>query len=275
MNPVLLKLGPITIRWYGAFAALGFLAGFRLVQYRAHRTGFGRGRAADLSLATMVGGLGGARILYVLQHWSEFRDDLLEVIRIDHGGLVFYGGFIGAVLSILGICAWKGWSFRRVADLFAPAAALGHAFGRIGCLLNGCCFGRPWSGPLALRYPPDGSVLFVQIEKGLLSGGAQACLPVFPIQLIAALFNVGLCVVLLRAEKHLRAPGQLFGLYLTLYAAGRFVMEFGRGDYLAGLGPFTPAQGLCFWLLPAGVAWFAVMPRLARRCPAPRDPDVS
>jgi len=274
MNPVLLQLGPITIRWYGVFAALGFLAGFRLVQYRARRTGFDRGRAADLSLSAMVGGLAGARILYVLQHWSEFRGDLIEVIRIDHGGLVFYGGFLGAVFFTVGICAWKAWSFRRVADLFAPALALGHAFGRIGCLLNGCCFGRPWPGPLALRYPPDSSVLFVQVQKGWLPGGAQACLPVFPIQFVAALFNVGLCVVLLRAEKHLRAPGQLFGLYLMLYATGRFVMEFGRGDYLAGPGPFTPAQVLCLALLPAGVAWFAAMPRLARRFPAPRDPDV-
>lgn len=239
MNPVAFEIGRFAIRWYGVFVALGFLAGFYLMQHRAGRTSIGRGAAADLVLLAMLGGVVGARVLYVLQHWAEFSATPWEIIRVDHGGLVFYGGFLGAVIVLVATCAWRSLSMPLVADLFAPVLPLGHAFGRVGCFLNGCCHGKPASGALAVRY----------------TGGGD---PVFPIQLVSSVMNLSICVVLLLAERRVKRRGQLFALYLMLYGAGRFLVEFGRGDVARGAWGLTSAQVLCLFVLPAGVlAWLA------------------
>jgi phosphatidylglycerol:prolipoprotein diacylglycerol transferase len=269
MDPVAFQLGPLSIRWYGICFALGFVAAYLLFLRRARGTAVGSDGAADLALAAMVGGLIGARGLYVAQNWTAaFRGRLHEIIRIDHGGLVFYGGFLAAAALLLLLSWRRGYRYGLVADLIAPCLALGHAFGRVGCLLNGCCFGRPWSGPLAMTYPAPSEVLAVQYAHGLFRGGeaeqvrraleglptdaAVACLPVLPVQAGEALLNLALAVLLLRLARRLQGSGRLFALYLMLYGGGRFALEFLRGDYLERLGPFTPAQVICLGLVPAG-----------------------
>ena len=146
----------------------------------------------------------------------------------------------------------------------APALPLGHALGRLGCLLNGCCFGRPWDGPLGVTYPgllADGRLngpLYVQRQLGVVSPEALTCQPVFPIQLVDAAGNLALCGVLLYLGRRGGAwRGQLFPLYLFLYAPLRFAVEFGRGDYLLLSHGLTPAQWLCLALFPIAIAWLA------------------
>lgn len=255
-DPVAFQIGRLTIRWYGVMVALGFLAAFQLVQHRGKRRGFGAGPAGDLTFVLMLGGLIGARALYVVQNWSsEFSGRWFEALRIDHGGLVFYGGFIGAAVAGGVMCRLRKWHFAEAADLVAPALALGHALGRIGCLINGCCFGRPWEGVYAVRYPVSSGVLDVHVHRGLVGADAVAALPVFPVQLIAAVANIALCLFLLYIEPRMRRRGQLFACYLVLYSATRFTIEYLRGDYLQMVGPFTPAQTICLALFPIGLAW--------------------
>jgi len=263
MDPVAFHIGRLTIRWYGVFVALGFLAGFMLVQFRARELDFEQEEAADLVLAAWIGGIVGAGVLYVVQNWTEYRKNLVEIIRIDHGGLVFYGGFLGALALLYVVSRVKSLSPGAIGDLLAPALALGHAFGRVGCFLNGCCFGHPWDGGCAVRYPPGGNVMYVQAQTGFLQPGALDCLPVFPIQLVSALVNLASCALLLWVGSRVKTRGQLFPLYLILYAVTRFAVEFGRGDYLRKLGPFTPAQAICLVLLPAGIIWLAAARRTA------------
>ncbi len=267
MDPVAFHLGALQIRWYGIFFALGFLVGYHVLQYRGRRSTLGADRVADLTLVGMVAGVIGARLWYVVYRWqAEFRENPWEIIRIDHGGLVFYGGFVLGALALLIVCRRKRYSLGEVADLFAPVLPLAHAFGRVGCALNGCCFGRVYEGPLAMHYPPDSEVFRTQQFHGLLEPDAAACQPVFPVQLLEAAMTLALCGVLLLVEKRLRRRGELFGLYLMIYAAGRFAVEFLRGDYLERSAGLTPAQWACVVLLPAGVAVFV----LARRRGAPR-----
>jgi len=255
-DPVAFQLGRLTIRWYGVMVALGFLAAFQLVQHRGKRRGFGAGPAGDLTFVLMLGGLIGARVLYVMQNWStEFSGRWLEALRIDHGGLVFYGGFIGAAIAGGAMCRFRKWRFADAADLVAPALAIGHALGRIGCLINGCCFGHPWQAGLAVRYPVSSGVLDVHIHKGLLGAAATAALPVFPVQAVAAAANLALCGLLLCIEPRMRRSGQLFACYLVLYSCTRFAIEFLRGDYIHRVGVFTPAQVICVALFPIGLAW--------------------
>jgi phosphatidylglycerol:prolipoprotein diacylglycerol transferase len=263
IDPVAFHLGPLAVRWYGILAASGFMAAYGLLQHRALKSTLGRERSADLAFLAMLGGVVGARLLYVLQNWAYFRRHMLEIPRVDHGGLVFYGGFIGASLLIVLVCRLRGWRIAEVADLVAPALPLGHALGRIGCLLNGCCFGRPASGWLSLLYPAGGEVMAVQKAQGLLPATAQTCLFVTPVQLYSSLMNFGLCGMLLLLEKRVKKPGLLFLMYVAGHASGRFLLEFMRGDYTRRIWWMTPAQVICLGLLVVALGLIAVLKRRA------------
>jgi phosphatidylglycerol:prolipoprotein diacylglycerol transferase len=274
MDPVAFQLGPLSIRWYGILTAAGFLAGYLIASRRAPQRGVSREAIADLVFWIMVGGILGARLFYVVQNWSDFSGRLIEIIRIDHGGLVFYGGFCGACIAVAAVCRIKHLPMAAVADICAPALPVGHALGRVGCFLNGCCFGWPWRGACAVEYPHDTGVMYVQKALGLLPPQAIAATPVFPIQLVAAAMNLVIFATLLVIERRLRFRGQLFAAYLVLYGTGRFLVEFGRGDYLRCYAGLTPAQLLCFLLVAVGIVAFFLLRRKSMAA-APRMPGAA
>ena len=261
MDPVALHLGPLTIRWYGICVAAGFLVGFQWIQYRAPRFGIDRDAASNLVLLAMGGGILGGRILYVVQNWDYFGQFPAEIPRVDHGGLVFYGGFLGTAAVLYLAVRVKRYSTGEVADLFSSALPLSHAIGRVGCFLNGCCFGHPSTGPVAVRYPAGGEVLGVQKALGLVSDNAHECLPVLPVQLLAAFTNLCVFLGLLAVAKRRRRAGEILAAYLALSALGRFLVEFGRGDYVDRTGVLSPAQLICLVLFPFGVGLLLVLRR--------------
>lgn len=267
IDPVAFTLGPFAVRWYGICIALGMLAAFQLQLWRAKRYSFTPEQVSDITFVAMSAGLVGARVFYVIRFWQqEFASRPWDMFKVHQGGLVFYGGFLGAVLA-LAIFAWRRrWQLWRLADLMAPALALGHAFGRIGCLLNGCCFGFVYGGWGAIRYPAlvNGclnGVTYVQMEKGLLTPTADMVwtLPTFPLAAVAAVGNLTLALLLLWLEKKNLFAGRLFLVYVVLYTCGRFLLEFGRGDYLQKTAGMTPAQITCLWLLPVTIAVYAAV----------------
>mgnify|MGYP001386912772 CR=1 FL=1 len=266
-DPVAFQIGRLSIRWYGIFVALGFLAGYHLIQRRARRLGLPVQAAPDVALAAMVGGIAGARILYVVQNWSEeFSATPLDALAVWHGGLVFYGGFLGALITVVCWSLRQRWPLLTVGDMAAPGLALGHAFGRIGCFLNGCCFGYPAAGALGVTYPGltrDGYIngpLHVQRLLGEVAPDATVCVPVFPIQLVEAAGNLLLCGLLLGLDRRPALRGRLFPLYLLLYAILRFLVEFARGDYLSRSAGLTSAQWLCLVLFLAAIVWLVWNP---------------
>ena len=249
INPELISIGVLHIRWYGIMAACGLFAAFLVMQKRAEKYAFTKENVSDIIFWGMLSAIIGARALYVVRFWEEefAGRSFLAVFKVFEGGLVFFGGFCGAALLLLGMCFWRKWAVWRVADLVSPALALGHAFGRMGCLLNGCCYGFPYEGFGAFRY--------MHVEQGT-----------FPLQLFSALGNVLICLVLLFCEKKGWFKQKLFLAYMVMYNVGRFCIEFGRGDYppeqrLWGL---TPAQITCIWLLPAVCAVYAAVYVVAR-----------
>jgi phosphatidylglycerol:prolipoprotein diacylglycerol transferase len=264
VHPVFLSLGPLELRWYGLCVAAGMVAAYVLQLKRAHKFGFKPDDVSDITFTGVCAGLVGARLLYVIRFYDEFRGAPLDTLKIYKGGLVFYGGFLLAIVALL-LLSWKRhWDLGKLADLLAPALPLGHAFGRIGCLLNGCCFGFPYEGPLAIRYPAFvgenamNPVLDTQLRQGLLpfSPDLTLCHPTFPIEGVAALANLCLCGVILWLEHKKHFEGRRFLIYLILYAAGRFLLEFGRGDYLSKTWGLSPSQLHCLWLLPLAVVLF-------------------
>ncbi|MEY4916408.1 MAG: Phosphatidylglycerol--prolipoprotein diacylglyceryl transferase, partial [Verrucomicrobiota bacterium] len=144
MHPIAFQLGSLPVRWYGVMMALGFLAGLWTATRRARRV-------------KMFGSIAGARTVYVTTYWKqEFASQpFSEIFMVQHGGLVFYGGLIGAALAGSGYLAWKKLPVWKIADILAPSIALGSVFGRIGCLMNGCCYGYPCDLPWAIHFPAD------------------------------------------------------------------------------------------------------------------------
>ena len=241
-----LQLGPLHLRWYGLFAALAMLAGYFLLSKRARQYNFTQPQVDLMIIACVVAGIVGARIEYVRRFWDapghDFSTDFSSVFKVWQGGLVFQGGFLLAAIVILLLCWRKHWSLRDTADLIAPALPVAHAVARLGCLLNGCCFGRPWSGFCSVRYPMDGNaVAEIQASKGLIEAGAPS-LPVIPVQFLESLWCLAIAGLILWLERRRILSGARFILYVLLYTIGRILLECLRGDYPVGTGRFTPAQ---------------------------------
>ena len=183
MHPIAFNLGPLAVHWYGILLAIGFLAGLWSAGRRAPLTGIAPEKISDAGLWLIVGAILGARMLFVVTYWREnfAGQPLTEIFMIQRGGLVYYGGLIGAVLAGIIFCRRQKLALWKVGDVFAPSIALGYVFGRLGCLMNGCCFGHECSLPWAIHFPADHA-----------TGGA----PVHPTQLYDSLLNLGLYLAL-------------------------------------------------------------------------------
>ncbi len=243
MDPVAFTLGALTVRWYGVMAALGFLAGMMLLQWNRKEARLTSDQASNLIFIAMVSGVLGARIFYVVQFFDQFRDNLFDIVRIDKGGLVFYGGFILATFCIYLYARKCKLDFVRVFDVMTPSLAIGHAFGRIGCFLNGCCFGTITDSPLGVRYPQYSDPYMRYMDAAL-----------HPVQVYEACFNVLLCIVLLFLVRKVRYRGVAISAYFATYGVGRFIFEFFRGDNAKMLG-LTIAQYIGIVLIIIGTAW--------------------
>ena len=259
MHPIAFQLGSFTIHWYGVMIALAFLAGLWTATRRARRENIPGEKIADVVLWLMIGSIIGARFVYVTTYWKdEFADQpLSEIFMIQHGGLVYYGGLIGAILATYIYLRWKKMPLWKTADVLAPSIALGNVFGRIGCLLNGCCYGRACSLPWAIRFPADNPL-------------HPPTTPVHPTEIYDALDNFILYLLLAWLFRHKKFDGQVFASYLIGYAVTRTLMECFRGDYPPdhihyGL---TPGEVVSIPIFIAGLALAAV---LSRRHAAKRE----
>jgi phosphatidylglycerol:prolipoprotein diacylglycerol transferase len=213
MHPVLLNLGGFEIYTYGFFVAVAAVASYALAVRRAARFGISPSDVTDLFFFVFVAGILGARVFYVGQHWDEFEGRFWHVFSLREGGLVWYGGFIGATIGGVFLARLRRWPILRLCDLAAPIVPLAHAFGRIGCFFNGCCYGRITSASYGVVFAGDGDYRI-------------------PVQLYEAGFLFALSALLVVLPPR-RREGQLFFLYAGSYGAGRFVLEYFRGDQLA------------------------------------------
>jgi len=233
MHPILCQVGPITIFTYGFFVALGLLVGLSLAVREAKREGFDPQTILDLVFYMVLAGIIGARIFYVAQNFSFYQENLLGIVKIWEGGLVFQGGLIFAVPLAWVLIKRKKLSFWQIFDVLAPYMALGQAFGRIGCFSAGCCYGKPTNLPWAVTFTDP---------KTLALPG----IPLHPTQLYSAAGLFFIFLILLFLRKQTKFSGQLSCLYLIIDASFRFCVEFFRNDPRGQFwGPFSPAQGIC------------------------------
>ena len=196
---------------------MAFLSAIALALREARREGEDANKILDLCFYVLVAAIVGSRILYVLVNWSDFRHDPFEIVRIWHGGLVFYGGFIGALIAVLWYIRRKGLPLLKTADIMAPSIAFGQFVGRIGCFFSGCCYGKTCDLPWA--------VIFTHAESLAPKG-----VPLHPTQLYSALNSLLIFLVLVGLKRHKGFEGQIFWAYVLLYAVTRSILEHFRGD---------------------------------------------
>jgi phosphatidylglycerol:prolipoprotein diacylglycerol transferase len=251
MHPVLLRIGPFAVHTYGVFVAMAFLSAIALALREARREGEDPNKILDVCFYALVAAIIGSRILYVLVNWSIFRHDPLEIIRIWHGGLVFYGGFIGALITALWCINRKGLPLLKTMDIMAPSIAFGQFVGRIGCFFAGCCYGKTCDLPWAVTFTHPESLA----PKGV---------PLHPTQLYSSLNSLLIFFVLVWLRRIKRFEGQIFWVYVLLYAVTRSILEHFRGDergmFLEGMLSTSQLIGLI-----AAVIAIAMMIILRRR----------
>ena len=264
MFPDLLDIGFLHLKTYGACMAAGFLLSWRLIERLS-----GRKDISNLLLSLMISGIVGSRAAYVIEHWqSEFAANPLAIVRIDQGGLMFYGGLMLALAVFVVWCLVKREKLFALADLLAATIPLGHACGRIGCFFYGCCYGRLSDSAFAVRFPFHSPAWFEQFHAGLITAAAPTSLPVLPTQLFEAAALLALFVAL-QALYRMRArrswpDGTVSGAYLIGYAVIRFAIEYLRGDPRAEVGALSIGQAISVAMLVLGGLCLAV-PRLAHR----------
>lgn len=240
MSPIALQIGAFSIRWYGVMAALGLLAATLILNSNRDYIKMTKDQCSNAIMVALIAGVLGARIFYVVQFFDLYRDNLIEIIRIDRGGLVFYGGFILAVFSLIVYSRIAKLDLVRLWDGLCPALAVAHAFGRIGCFLNGCCYGKPTELFVGIPYPAGSEPARHYGEAAL-----------HPVQLYEAGENL-LCAVLYFYLVRKAPRGVAVSSYFIIYGVLRFINEFARGDHKLIWNLFTPAQLIGIVLITAG-----------------------
>src|SRR5262245_16546780 len=224
MLPELFKIPflNIPLHTYGLLLAIGFIAALWATARFAERDGLPKNKVYDLGLYILASALIGAKVLMIFTDWDEFRGDWRRMISLDvlRSGGVYFGGFIIALaVSVILMRVWK-LPWRKTADAFAPGIALGHAIGRLGCFSAGCCWGKPTSSWIGLRFTEKAHELTgVPIDSALV-----------PTQLIEAAANLLIFAMLLWLTKRRKFEGQIIYAYLMIYSVTRFTIEFWRDD---------------------------------------------
>ena len=234
MYPVLLSIGPVRVFSYGAMVALGIFLAILLLRSSARRALVDSDTIVDLAITTVLSGFAGARIFYVVQFWDYFQKHPLAIFKIWEGGIVLYGGLIGGLLGFSIFILIRKLHFIRLLDVFVPAMALAQGFGRIGCFLNGCCFGIETNVAWAVSFP-------------FLSH------PAHPTQLYEAAFCFLLAGILVVLSRRNPNEGVVSMTYFIAYPAGRFLFEFLRGDNAKVLLHLTASQWISIVIIAATV----------------------
>lgn len=249
-------LGPFTLHTYGLLLAVAFLTGLYVAARQARKAGLDANRVADLGVYVLIAGLLGAKLLLLVVDFRHYRSHPEDLLSIFQSGGVFYGGLLAALPV-----AW--WYVRRhklpgwaTADCLAPGVVIGQSIGRLGCFAAGCCFGKPTSVAWGVTFRDAYANRYV---------GTPLDIALHPTQLYEALLTLVIFLVLLRVADRKKFHGEVLVAYLALYAVGRFIVEFYRGDYSRGTvlgGALSTSQFIAILMLLAAAA---ITPYLLKR----------
>ncbi len=248
----LFSIGRFTVHGYGLMIGLGFLAAVFVGSYLAKRRNLSDSDFVNMAIYVLIIGFLGGKLLHIIVEFKTLLTDPMAVLGSE--GFVVYGGIITGIATVFFYCRIKKLSFLDYIDLFATAVPLNQAFGRVGCLLAGCCYGRKTNSHFSLIFP-DGCI-------------APAGVRLIPTQPIMAAGNFVIFAVLFilymmscpkktegagAAGKIRYIPGFATALYLIMYSIGRFIIEFFRDDYRGSVGPLSTSQFISLFILAGGI----------------------
>lgn len=215
----LASFGPVTLHSYGLLIAIGILVAYKVAIRRAAAGQVQLSDVSSLAIWCLLGGFAGAKLLFWITQANAILHDPAQLLNVAEG-FVVYGGILGGILAGYLYCKRNKLNFLQHLDLFAPSLALAQGFGRIGCLLAGCCYGEETSHWFGITF--HGSELAPNDVK------------LYPTQIIESLLNFAIFFFLIHVAKKKPPQGRIAGLYLILYSLGRFGIEFVRGDIIRG-----------------------------------------
>jgi len=271
MLPILFEvpyLG-LKVHSYGVGMFLACVSALAITVWRARRDGLNTDAVYELATWLFLGGVIGARALFVLTNPGAIHSPI-DLFRSWEGGNIFYGCIIGGLTGTLIYHRRHPFPFLKMADAVAPALAVGVFFGRLGCHFNGCCHGAIAQVPWAIRFPADSHAWAAHVDQGLLPLDAPWSLPVHPTQLYASIAGLILLAGLLAYAPFRRRPGEVMALLMIAYPITRWPVEILRGDDPGLFAGVTVSQLISLGLLAFGlVVWF----RLGRETAAARSEE--
>ena len=232
MDPVFIRIGPLTIRWYGVMIATACLAGLWVAEKEAGRKGIGKEEISSFFFYALLAAVIGARLYYVaFTDVAGVLSKPLSVFAVWQGGLAIHGAILGGLAVCILYTRKKKISFWKFADTLAPSLILGQAIGRIGCFFNGDAHGYPTDLPWGMVYSPES-------PAGQMFPGQ----PLHPTQLYEMILNLLIFGILWKMRKRFRVDGRLFLLYVGSYSTIRIFVEQFRADKLTYFGGLSAAQ---------------------------------
>jgi len=217
MHPDLFSIGPLTLHTYGLFVALGFIAGILTAIKLGKSVGITSNIVMDMGFIIIISGLIGSRLVYIIIDYSHYLANPLDIFKIWEGGLVFSGGLVAVIVVMLLYVKHHKLNIWTTGDLWAPAAAIGQAIGRIGCFFAGCCYGKPTDVPWGVVFTNPKSIATLNI-------------PLHPTQLYSSLSSFIIFVILILIHSKKKFEGQVFIWFLIFHSTARLFLERFRGD---------------------------------------------
>ena len=258
MHPILFEVGGFPVYTYGVLLGAAYLLGLQFALMRARRRGLDPDRVLDLGIWIIVSALVGAKLLLLIVERDKYHT-AVEMLSLVRSAGVFYGGLILAVAVAIWYVRRNRMPMWPVADAFAPAIALGHVVGRMGCLFAGCCYGRPASVPWAITF---------RSEHAAMNVGTPIGVPLHPTQLYDAGAELLILLFLLGLERRGRPfAGRTFWGYMLLYGVSRLVIEAYRGDPRGMIGALSTSQFIALLLVPLSILMLVVLARRPDRAP--------
>ena len=247
MHPILFQVGRFTVYTYTVLLDLGLLAGLGLFWWLSRRQ-FDLDTVLDATLCAVAGGVVGGRVAYVIANWVYFRERVAEAFFVWKGGLSFHGAFLAGLAAFAAYALYRRLPLLRLADLAAPALALGQVFGWLGCLMAGSAYGLIGDGLVHLFLP---DIYGLEARR-------------FPTQIAGAVAALAILAILLGLRQRIPVAGSIFALYLLLSSAAHFLLELTRGDETIYWGAWRAAQWVDLALILAAAALLAYLWRKPR-----------
>ena len=265
MHPILFRIGPLEIHSYGLMLAISFFVGILWASKRGEERGIKQSDVMDLSFIIVLCAIIGSRLLYVVTHLEQFRGRWTDTFNpfqsngeIGISGLTMLGGVVLSAVAIVVFCVVKNINLLRLLDSLSPAFGIGIFITRIGCFLNGCCFGKPSDLPWSVVFPltsPAGYTL-----QGL---------HLHPTQLYSSLYGILITVILVILDRKKRFDGFIVSIFLVFYGASRFLVDYVRYyedsvKFLLLGFRFTVNQGISFLMVLSGAVIFFIFKNLRK-----------